>query len=92
MTKEQLINIFMEAKRNKCDICVELTIPGQNDTEFIVNKNKSIENKLKYYLETYEDELKHCRNNNIRIINTIDIDFYLGGEKKKKNKRMVFDK
>ena len=42
MTKKQLTNIFMEAKRNKCDICVELTIPGQNDTEFIVNKNKSI--------------------------------------------------
>lgn len=80
MTKEQLINIFMEAKRNKCDICVELTIPGQNDTEFIVNKNKSIENKLKYYLETYDDELKHRRNNNIRIINAFAIDFYLGGD------------
>lgn len=80
MTKEQLINIFMEAKRNKCDICVELTIPCQNDTEFIVNKNKSIENKLKYYLETYDDELKHCRNNNIRIINAFAIDFYLGGD------------
>lgn len=80
MTKEQLINIFMEAKRNKCDICVELTIPGQNDTEFIVNKNKSIENKLKYYLETYDDELKHSRNNNIRIINAFAIDFYLGGD------------
>ena len=80
MTKEQLINIFMEAKRNKCDICVELTIPGQNDTEFIVNKNKSIENKLKYYIETYDDELKHRRNNNIRIINAFAIDFYLGGD------------
>ena len=80
MTKEQLINIFIEAKRNKCDICVELTIPGQNDTEFIVNKNKSIENKLKYYLETYDDELKHRRNNNIRIINAFAIDFYLGGD------------
>ena len=80
MTKEQLINIFMEAKRNKCDICVELTIPCQNDTEFIVNKNKSIENKLKYYLETYDDELKHCKNNSIRIINAFAIDFYLGGD------------
>ena len=80
MTKEQLINIFIEAKRKKCDICVELTIPGRNDTEFIVNKNKSIENKLKYYLETYDDELKHCRNNNIRIINAFAIDFYLGGD------------
>ena len=42
MTKKQLTNIFMEAKRNKCDICVELTIPGQDDTEFIINRNKSI--------------------------------------------------
>ena len=53
MTKKQLTNIFMEAKRNKCDICVELTIPGQDDTEFIINKNKSIENKLEYYLKQF---------------------------------------
>ena len=80
MTKKQLTNIFMEAKRNKCDICVELTIPGQDDTEFIINKNKSIENKLEYYLKTYDSKLRHCRNNDIRIINAFAINFYLGGD------------
>ena len=52
MTKKQLTNIFMEAKRNK----------------------------LEYYLKTYDSELRHCRNNDVRIINAFAIDFYLGDD------------
>ena len=52
MTKKELTIIFMEAKANKSDVCVEVTIPGQEDTEYIVNKNKSIDNKLDYYFQT----------------------------------------
>ena len=55
MTKKELTIIFMEAKANKCDVCVEVTIPGQEDTEYIVNKNRSIDNKLDYYFQTYDD-------------------------------------
>ena len=79
MTKKELTTIFMDAKKNKSDVCVELTIPGQSDTEFIINKNASIENKLNYYLEFYDDELKHKNNSDIQIIYAFELNFYIGG-------------
>ena len=78
MTKKELTIIFMEAKANKSDVCVEITIPGQADTEYIVNKNRSIENKLDYYFQTYDDNLVHKHNEAIRIVNAFAIDFYIG--------------
>ena len=78
MTKKELAIIFMEAKANKRDICIEVTIPGQEDTEYIVNKNRSIDNKLDYYLQTYDDNLVHKHNEAIRIVNAFAIDFYMG--------------
>lgn len=68
MKKGELIKIFSEAISDGSDIQVEVTIPGQNDTEYIINKNKSIPNKLQYYCETYNDDLVHQRNKDIRII------------------------
>lgn len=79
MTQKILTNIFMEAKENKLDICVEVTIPGQKDTEFIINKFGSIDNKLQYYLDTYDENLCHKRNKEIKIVNAFVIDFYVGG-------------
>ena len=78
MTKKELTIIFMEAKANKNDVCVEVTIPGQEDTEYIVNKNRSIDNKLDYYLQTYDDNLVQKHNEAIRIVNAFAIDFYMG--------------
>lgn len=78
MTKKELAIIFMEAKANKNDVCVEVTIPGQKDTEYIVNKNRSIDNKLDYYFQTYDDNLVHKHNEAIRIVNAFAIDFYIG--------------
>ena len=80
MTKKELAIIFMEAKANKNDVCVEVTIPGQKDTEYIVNKNRSIDNKLDYYFQTYDDNLVHKHNEAIRIVNAFAIDFYMGGD------------
>ena len=80
MTKKELTIIFMEAKANKNDVCVEVTIPGQEDTEYIVNKNRSIDNKLDYYFQTYDDNLVHKYNEAIRIVNAFAIDFYMGGD------------
>ena len=75
LTKEHLIKTFEEAKTNNQSVCVEVTIPGQNDTEYIINKNASIENKLAYYLNTYNDNLEHNRNNEVRIVSIYAIDF-----------------
>ena len=80
MTKKELAIIFMEAKANKNDECVEVTISGQEDTEYIVNKNRSIDNKLDYYFQTYDDNLVHKHNKAIRIVNAFAIDFYMGGD------------
>lgn len=78
MTKKELTIIFMEAKANKSDICVEVTIPGQEDTEYIVNKNRSIDNKLDYYFQTYDDNLVHKHNEAIRIVNAFCNRFLYG--------------
>lgn len=80
MTKKELAIIFMDAKNNKADVGVEITIPGQKDTEFIINKNASVDNKLDYYLQTYDDELKHSRNPEIQIVRAFALDFYMGGK------------
>lgn len=80
ITKEYLINTFKEAKTNNKSICVEVTIPGQNDTEYIINKNESIENKLEYYLNTYNDKLEHNRNNLVRIVNVFAVDMEVGSK------------
>lgn len=78
LKKRELIDIFKEAKKNKCDVCVEVTIPGQEDTEYIINKNKSIDNKLEYYAQAYDDNLVHAYNDEIRIVNAFGLDFYMG--------------
>ena len=75
LTKEHLIRTFEEAKLNNQSVCVEVAIPGQNDTEYIINKNASIDNKLEYYLNTYNDNLEHKKNNEVKIISVYAIDF-----------------
>lgn len=54
-TMSELEDIFNEAlKEHAQSVAVELTIPGQRDTEFIVNRYKSIKNKLNYYKKLME--------------------------------------
>lgn len=74
LTKEHLIKTFKEAKANNQGVCIEVTIPGQDDTEYIINKHTSIDNKLDYYLNTYNDKLEHNRNSNVRIVSVYAID------------------
>lgn len=69
MKKSELIRLFSEAISDGSDIQVEVTIPGQDDTEYIINKNKSIANKLQYYCDTYDDDLVHKRNSQVKIVN-----------------------
>ena len=77
MNREKLKEIFAEAKKNKMDIYVAVTIPGQDDHEYIVNKNKSLDNKLEYYCKAYDENCVHCMNNQIKIIDAGCIDFFL---------------
>lgn len=68
MNKDKLIKVFNKGKETNSFVQVEVTIPGQEGTEFIVNKPSSIDNKLEYYLRTYDDELKHCMNDKVIIV------------------------
>lgn len=78
MTREMLKEIFQTAKENKTDIYIAVTIPGQNDVEYIVNKNRSLDNKLEYYCKTYDENCVHCMNDRIKIVDAGCIDFYMG--------------
>lgn len=78
MTKEELKNVFKIAKESKLDIYVAVTIPGQEDCEYIVNKYKSLDNKLEYYCKAYDDSCVHCMNSQVRIVKAGVLDFYMG--------------
>lgn len=78
MTREDLKNVFAMAKENKTDIYVAVTIPGQKDVEYIVNKNRSLDNKLEYYCKAYDENCIHAMNDQIRIVGAGLIDFYMG--------------
>lgn len=65
----ELEDIFNEAlKEHAQTVAVELTIPGQRDTEFVVNRYRSIRNKLNYYRRTYNEDLIHNKVPSIKIV------------------------
>lgn len=68
-TMSELEDIFNEAlKVHAQTVAVELTIPGQKDTEFIINRYRSIKNKLNYYKRTYNEDLVHNKVPSIKIL------------------------
>ena len=75
LTKQDLINMAELAKAKNICLFVEATIPGQEETEVIVNRPSSVDNKVKYYLETYNDDLTHKRNPEIKIVQISAGDF-----------------
>ena len=78
MTREELKRMFELAKESKSDVYVAITMPGQDDYEYIINKNKSIDNKLEYYCKAYDENCVHCMNDRIKIVDAGCIDFYMG--------------
>lgn len=75
LTKQDLINTAEIAKRENICLFIEVTIPGQEETEVIVNRPSSVDNKLKYYLEMYNDDLTSKRNKDIKIVQISAGDF-----------------
>lgn len=68
MDKQDLINMAELAKEKNLCLIIEVTIPGQEETEAIINRPPSIDNKLKYYLGAYNDQLVHKLNPAIRMV------------------------
>lgn len=77
MNINYLETVFNNAKNQGLDVCVEVTIPGQDDTEFIINKNASIDNKLAYYKKVYDEKCVHKHCSGIHIVSIKKIKFKL---------------
>lgn len=75
MNKETLKEVFASAKANKLDVAVELTLPERKEPEIIIVKNSNLDYKLDYYLNVYDDELKHRQNSMIQMISAYEVDF-----------------
>lgn len=76
MNKEELKEIFKEAKEGFVDVILELTVPGRKKPEYIIVLNDNLDYKLKYYLENYNDNLELIRCPEIKILraNAFDTD------------------
>lgn len=69
MKINELEKIFAEAKENRKDVAVELTVPNQRETEIIIVKNDNIDYKLMYYINNYTENLELVRCREIKILN-----------------------
>ena len=76
MDREGLISVFDTAKLTKMDIAVEVTIPGQETTEVIINRNENLDNKLEFYKKAYDEHCVHCMNKEVRIVNAWCVNFF----------------
>ena len=76
MRRENLISVFDTAKLTKMDIAVEVTIPGQETTEVIVNRYENLDNKLKFYTKAYDENCVHCMNKEVKIVNVWCVNFF----------------
>lgn len=64
-----LENIFNEAlKEHAQTVAVELTIPRQRDTEFVINRYRNIKSKLAYYKRNFGDNLVNNKVEGLRIV------------------------
>lgn len=71
ITKEELKEFFLNMKKEGLDVGIKLKMPNQEESEIILNYNSSIDTKLEYYLNTYDDNLIHKNNSEIQIIDVI---------------------
>ena len=51
-------------------------MPGQKSHELIINDYDALDNKLKYYLKAYDENLVHSMNDRIKIVNIYPCDYY----------------
>lgn len=79
MNKEQLKQIFKEAKQKTIDVILELTVPTRNASEYIIVVTDNLDYKLDYYMKNYNDnlELERCKDVKILSAKTIDTDLFL---------------
>ena len=65
---QDLIDISIKAKECNRDIALELTVPGQKETEIIIVKNENIDYKMDYYCKNYNENLELNRCKEVKIL------------------------
>lgn len=71
LNKQELKEFFLNMKKEGLDVGIKLKMPNQKEPEIIMNYNSSIDTKLEYYMNTYDDNLVHKNNPEIQIIDVI---------------------
>ena len=77
MIKDDLEKMFKIAKETERDVCIELTVPTREASEFIVILNDNVDYKLDYYMKNYNDNLELERFTEIKILSANIIDWNL---------------
>lgn len=73
MNRDLLISRAKEIKENGNMLGIEVTIPGQEATELIINGSDSIDNKIEYYCKAYDSNLVHSMNDRIKIVDIVEV-------------------
>lgn len=69
MNKDNLRKVFKMARERKAPyIFVEVSIPGCDVGEMIINKRENFDFKENFYVNTYNDRLEHKHNNKVKIV------------------------
>jgi len=70
MKKHELIEMFKKTEKSEAQfIVLEVTMPGFEKPETIVNPVENYDKKLEYILNTYDDDLKHLHSIGVAIVN-----------------------
>lgn len=68
LNMQDLIECFNVAIACRLDVIVMIKVPNLIDPEIVANYNSSLAEKLKYYKNTYDENLFHRYNKNNKII------------------------
>lgn len=73
MNRDLLISRAKQIKENGNMLGIEVTIPGQEGIELIINGLDSIDNKVEYYCKAYDENLVHCMNDKVKIVDIVEV-------------------
>jgi len=74
MKKKDFMNILELAKHNEIGIAVAISMPWLPSEEIIINPPENVQEKIDYYQQAYDDDMKLNMNENIRVIGAFGVE------------------